>query len=224
MSNFRETAITTHVDADGVETITKVEKKTSITRNEEPDYIKVYTNMWSEFTGVPAAYRELFLQLALRMTYCNAEDLENAQLVNTGKPFSESIKRALKWKDDMLYRGLRELVQVGAIKKVNRGVYQINPSYAGKGEWKYNARLNHGGIEELVVTFKLEKDGRRTVDNRIVWADDGRQNEFNEMYRNNMGVKISDETVLTHTTTKPSNRKNEVTESPHETDSWRYFS
>ena len=200
MSNYRETTTTTVVDADGAETTTKIEKVTSITRNEEPDYIKVYTHMWAEFTGVPVAYRELFLQLALRMTYCNANDLDNAQLVNTGKPFSESIKKALNWKDDMFYRGLRELVQTGAIKRVGRGVYQINPTYAGKGEWKYNPRLKRGGIEDLIATFSF-KD--KTVDTRIVWADDGNPTEFNQMYREGMGAKASDETVLTYTVAKP---------------------
>jgi hypothetical protein len=203
MANIRETQVTTTTDLDGVETTTKVEKATSITRNDEPDYIKVYTNMWAEFNGIPQPYRGLFLQLAIRMTYCNSSDLKNAQLVTTGKPFSESIMESLNWKEDMLKKGLRELVKTGAIKRVGRGVYQINPTYAAKGEWKYNPKLSRGGVEELVAIFKLEKDGTKTVKTNIIWADDGKISEFNDMYREGMEVKAFDETVLSRTVVTP---------------------
>jgi len=200
MANFRETTVTTIVDENGIEKSTMVEKNINITRNDEPDYIKVYTNMWAEFTGIPVAYRELFLQLATRMTYCNSSDLKNAQLVNTAKPFSLDIMEAMKWKIDMYNKGLKELVKCGAIKRVGRGVYQINPSYAGKGEWKYNPRLDRGGVEDLVAVFNF-KD--KTIDTNILWADDGEENDLNKIYREGMGVKASDETVITNTVVTP---------------------
>jgi len=183
----------TEIDSNGNQNTTKIEKSTSLERNNEPDYIKVYTHMWAEFNGVPVAYREFFLQLAVRMTYCNSDDLENAQLIYTGKPFSDSIMSALNWKIDMYNRGLRELVKANAIRRVARGVYQINPQYIGKGEWKYNPRLNRGGVEDLIATFNF-KD--KNVDTKIIWADDGEENEMNEIYRNGLDVKESDETVL----------------------------
>jgi len=197
MSAFMSTIeVITKIDSDGNEDTTKKEKSTSIVRNDEPDYIKVYTNMWAEFNGIPTTYRNLFLQLAIRMTYCNSNDLDNAQLVNTGKPYSDSIMNALNWKVDMYKRGLRELVKVNAIRRVAKGVYQINPQYVGKGEWKYNSRLNRGGVEDLIATFNF-KD--KKVDTKIIWADDGEENKMNEMYRNGLNTKESDETILKNT-------------------------
>jgi len=200
MANYRETETTVSISEDGIEHITKKEKSTTITRNDEPDYVKIYTNMWAEFNGIPPAYRNLFLQLATRMTYCNTADLKNAQLVYTGRPFSQMIMEALNWKEDMLKKGLRELSKSGAIKKVGRGVYQINPSYAGKGEWKYNPKLNRGGVEDLIAVFNFKN---KSVKTDIIWADNGEETELNQIYREGLSVKSSDNTVLSHTVNTP---------------------
>lgn len=200
MANNRfitEKQTTIQEDADGNIKTSSVEKVTNIQRNNEPDYIKLYTKMWCEFNDIPMAYRELFLQLVIRMTYCNSADLGNSQLVNTGKPWSTSIMKALDWKDRMYQKGLKALCECEAIKKVGRGVYQINPQYAGRGEWKYNPRLERGGIEDLVVSFNF-KD--KSVDTKIVWADDGEDTPMNEAYRQGMGVSAKQETVLKSTT------------------------
>lgn len=193
---FTEKQTTIQEDADGNIKTSSVEKVTNIQRNDEPDYIKLYTKMWCEFNDIPMAYRELFLQLVTRMTYCNSADLGNSQLVNTGKPWSISIMKALNWKDRMYQKGLKALCECEAIKKVGKGVYQINPRYAGRGEWKYNPRLERGGIEDLVATFNF-KD--KSVDTKIVWADDGEDTPMNEAYRQGMGVSAKQETVLKST-------------------------
>lgn len=196
---FTEKQTTIQEDADGNIKTSSVEKVTNIQRNDEPDYIKLYTKMWCEFNGIPIAYRELFLQLVTRMTYCNSADLGNSQLVNTGKPWSTSIMRALNWKDRMYQKGLKALCECEAIKKVGRGVYQINPRYAGRGEWKYNPRLERGGIEDLVATFNFREG---TINTKIVWADNGEDSPMNEAYRQGMGVSAKQETILKSTTIK----------------------
>lgn len=183
-----ETLTEIETDVSGNITSKKETKKTiKITPNEEPDYIKIYTNVWSEINGVPIPWRALFLELATRMTYCNSNDSKDAQLVNTGKPYSESIKKALGWSaDSMLHRGINELVKANAIRKINRGVYQVNPNYAGKGEWKYNPRLERGGVEKLRAAFSLSQAGIE-FNADIVWADDGEESEINQIYREGLG-------------------------------------
>ena len=144
-----------------METTKKLEKST------EPDFIKLYTRMWCEFNGIPECHRALFLELATRMSYCNKTDLGASQIVYTGEPNASAICQAIGWKQkDSLMKGLKALVNCGAIRKLNRAVYQINPSYAGRGEWKYNPRLDRGGVEDLVATFNLRKG---TVETQIVW-------------------------------------------------------
>ena len=187
----------TYVDEDGKVKSTTKEMTVKKERSEEPDYIKLYTRMWCEFNEIPLSYRTLFLSLVSRMSYCNRNDLENSQLVNTGKPWSKSIMEECGWKSsDSLMKGLKTLCDCNAIRKVGRGVYQINPSYAGRGTWKYNPRLNGGGIEDLVATFNF-KD--KTADTHIVWADDGQDSEYNDYWRNGLGVNREDETVFART-------------------------
>lgn len=174
---------------------TTSESTVNIGRNNEPDYIKLYTKMWCEFNQIPDTYRNLFMELVARMSYCNSADLPHSQLVNTGKPWSDSIMQALGWKKAMYQRGLKELCVCGAIKQISRGVYQVNPSYAAKGEWKYNPRLERGGVEDLVATFNF-KDG--TVDTKITWAgrNDGSAEPAEQEMLNNLGVKKNHDLIL----------------------------
>lgn len=183
------------VDAEGNETKTTLKTSRKQGRSTEPDYIKLYTKMWCEFNSIPDAYSKLFLALASRMSYCNTNDLENSQLVNTCKPWSEGILKECGWNSDVsLKKGLQALCKSGAIKKVGRGVYQINPSYAGRGTWQYDPKLNRGGVEDLVATFRFST-GEVTTD--IVWADDGSDSELNNMYRMGLDVNPDEDAVLT---------------------------
>lgn len=190
-----ERVITTiHEDANGNISEDTVTTTNKIEVSDEPDYIKLYTKMWLEFKGVPSAYVQLFISLASRMSYCNSNDLANSQLVNTAVPWRDSIMRECGWKSTVsLKKGLQTLCDAGCIRKVGRGVYQINPAYAGKGEWKYNPRLNRGGVRDLIATFNFAD---KSVDTKIFWADDGSDDSFNESVRNGLGVSKTQETVM----------------------------
>ncbi len=195
ISTFTEKVIVENADGSVSEKI--VERTHTIERNSEPDYIKIYTRMWCEFNGIPDVWREFFLQLASRMTYADASDSNGGQIVFTGDPTRSYIEKTLKWKDSMYFKGLEALCSCGAIRKLKkRGVYQINPSYAGRGEWKYNPRLQRGGIEDIVAKFSFRD---REVDTRIVWADDGQDNEFNEMYRAATGAQPGEQVIVKKT-------------------------
>lgn len=190
--------VTRHIDAEG--NITEDVKETlyRVEHSNEPDYIKIYTKMWCEFNEVPPVFRELFFQLAVRMTYCNADNLGEAQIVATGSPIRETIMKALGWTSRSMYqKGIAALCECDAIRKVGRGMYQVNPMYFAKGEWKYNPRLQRGGVEDLIAVFSF-KDKKVVSD--IIWADDGEPSELNEMFREGLGVRASDGTILKKTT------------------------
>lgn len=191
--------VTTVIDEQGNETSTIKETTSKWERNNEPDYIKLYTNMWCEFNQIPIAYRGLFLELVSRMSYCNTNDLKHSQIVSTGKPFCDDIMASLDWKYSMYNKGLKELCNCGAIRSVCRGVYQINPAYAGKGEWRYNPKLDRGGIEDLIATFNF-KTGE--IETNIVWADDGKEHLLNKIMRNGLNVTADDKTILKETKKK----------------------
>lgn len=186
----------TYTDENGNEKTTIKETTKKIDKSGEPDYIKLYTKMWCEFNEIPVQWRALFLELAARMTYANTTDLEHSQIVATGGMTREAICKTLGWKPNMYQKGLKALKDAGAIKQKMKGFYQINPNYAGRGEWKYNPRLARGGVEDLKATFNFKN---HTVDVNIIWADDGYDNELNKMHRQGLEVSVLDNTILSET-------------------------
>lgn len=120
----------------------------------EPNCIRLYTNMWCKLAEMPDEYVRLFLALASRMSYCDAKDLEHSQIVYTCRPWCGDIMKECGWTSRAsLQKGLQALTDCNAIRKVDRGVYQVNPSFAGKGSWNYNSKLRRGGISDLVAAF-----------------------------------------------------------------------
>ena len=186
------------VDAEGNETVTTIEKTRKRERSTEPSFIKLYTDMWCQYNGIPSAYHSLFLELATRMSYTDKEHLEQSQTVCTYGYMGRSICERLGWTSrDSLTKGIKALCQCGAIRRVGTATYQINPSYAGKGPWKYDPRLKQGGIEDIVAIFNFAD---KSVDTHIIWATDGKDPEMDKMYRQATGTAKTDSLVITETT------------------------
>lgn len=140
----------------------------AISKETEPDYIKIYTDMWFDFKRFPRKYRTLFLELAIRMSYCN--NTIRSQTVAVIGPVKDEIREACGWKTmSPLETGLGILCECGAIKRIARGCYQINPEFAGRGAWRYNPKTKNGGIKDLRATFNFAED---TVDTVITYDDD----------------------------------------------------
>lgn len=74
------------------------QKQKTIKKDQEPDYIKIYTRMWFDFKQFPTKYRELFLQLAIRMSYCNAIKPNQSQVVAVIGVIKDEIMEACGWK------------------------------------------------------------------------------------------------------------------------------
>lgn len=166
----QETIKTITQNDDGSENVVTEIKETTFDKGKEPDYIKIYTKMWCDFRGIPDSYIRLFTEMATRMTYCNSSDLKHSQLVNTGDIFGDELMEACGWKSKVsLKKGLQALCKCKAIKRVSRGIYQINPEYAGRGAWRYNPREDNGGVKDLVATFNFKEN---SVDTLITWHDD----------------------------------------------------
>lgn len=165
-------------DADGNITTTTTTKTKAIMKSDEPDYIKLYTKMWCEFNGIPDKWRPLFMALVCRMSYASLKSEAGGQIVHTVGSTGKAITEECGWKNkDTLYRGLQALCECGAIKKLSRGEYQINPQYAGKGPWHYNAKEERGGVSELIAKFDFRE---KRVDTKIVWASTNKQEIGND--------------------------------------------
>lgn len=195
MKFYEEIKEHTTEDANG-NLITDTTKTTkAILKSEEPDYIKVYTQMYCEFSGIPDKWRHLFMTLACRMSYANPKAPNGGQTVYTVGSAGQAIIEECGWKNkDTLYRGLQALCECNAIRKIGRGEYQINPQYAGRGGWHYNAKAEQGGIADLIATFSFAD---KTVKTDIIWASSD---------KNIIGN--ADEVVASRSTTSPKPKKN----------------
>lgn len=156
----KHTKVTQVMDENGnIVSESTVERTKSLEKVGEPDYVKLYSSTWgSRFVNeIPAAYLPLFLVLASRMNYCMSNDFPYSQLVNTGKPYSDELMKILGWKHrDSLQKGLKALCSCYAIRPVSRGVYQVNPGFAAKGQWKKNPRILWSDLEGFQKYFDDE--------------------------------------------------------------------
>ena len=173
-----KTIVERTLDADG-NTVEEKREETRIVRSGEPDYIKIYTRMWMEFNEIDPSLAPLFLQLIARMSYADAKHPDRSQIVYTCKPASTSICEALGIKERQFQRGLAALKECGAIRRIARGAYQINPEYAGRGSWHYDERLHRGGISNLIATFNFATGHN---DTRFEWTEEAQNGGTTIMY------------------------------------------
>lgn len=151
-----------------------IKNSLSINKNDEPPYIKIYTQMWCQFNRVPERWHSLFFSLVCRMTYADMTSETGGQVVHTSGTTANSIVKELGWKSkDTLYRGLQALCDCKAIRKLGKGEYQVNPQYAGRGPWRYNAQAKQGGVKDLIAKFSFRD---KQVETFIEW-DDKRKTE-----------------------------------------------
>lgn len=158
--------------ADGNVTVDTAVITQAIRKNEEPDYVKIYIDEWRGSDRIPARYRRLFLHLAMYMTYANCgkdgDPDEGGQIVYAMGKTRKALLKECGWSgDDALCKGLKALADCGAIRKVGRGVYQINPRYAARGTWHYNNRNRQGGAENLLAAFDTDDQEPSAGESRV---------------------------------------------------------
>ena len=162
MATYHESVIKVeHEDEEGNVTVDTAVVTRAIRTNEEPDYVKLYIDGWRESNEIPARYRQLFLSLAMRMTYAGlakgGEPDRGGQVVYMLGTDRKELLEECGWSgDDALRKGLKALVDCGAIRRIGRGLYQVNPKYAARGTWHYNSRKKRGGVENLLAAFDPE--------------------------------------------------------------------
>lgn len=166
---YEETKTTTVKNPDGTVSETKDSVIKAVSRENQPDFIILYTTVWCECNDIPSRYRELFLQLAFHMSFVNSDDIDRSQLVDVSGPHKLDILEALNWKEQALRKGLKALCDCNAIIRrtdFGKSWYQINPSYAARGAWSVK---NGIGIKDFKIHFDMLSRSLQTV---ITVADD----------------------------------------------------
>lgn len=174
-SIIEQTLIKQTYDAGG-ELVNQEETKstTKFKKNEEDEYIKIYTKMICVFQNLPAECAPLMLALASSMTYANINDTEShgGQLVGITQLVRENICKQLNISKTTFFRNIKKLEEANIIRKIGgqrSATYQINPEYFGKGLYEYSPQHGYGGIKDLRATFNFSD---KKVHTEITYAGD----------------------------------------------------
>lgn len=136
-------------------------KKTSVTntfKGDEPNYIKIYLDDIAYLYNVPKAGSSLIFELFNYITYNTNELILNS-----------SVKKKIATKIGITVPSLANLicslVSKKILKRIDTGIYMLNPYLFGKGDWQTLKQLRNENIE-LVISYDCETN-ERTITTKI---------------------------------------------------------
>jgi len=142
--------LTRVVDADTGE-ITNEESYTVLKYPREPNFAKQYHADIASIFGLPKVCRGVLDLIVAKMDYDNR--------VLLFAPIKREICQILDIKMQSVDKTIQSLNKHGIIKRLDRGMYRVNPFLYGKGEWK--------DIYKLRLTTDYGKDGIKILGERI---------------------------------------------------------
>lgn len=123
----------------------------------EPNYVKLYIDTMSCFlTGEEVGMEtNLLLEMAKRMTYANDAAPNQVAMVGSIK---EGIAKQLDTSISSIDVILNRLVKKDLVRRVGRGVYELNPIIFAKGPWSSIRKIQMEWSEEGIKTkFEMEQ-------------------------------------------------------------------
>lgn len=106
----------------------------------EPPYLKLYLDGLEELRRVPLYCWPILLWLLGRIPYANGD-----QCFEFGNPMRQRAAEELEVKISQVNHAVSDLVKCEAILRAGRGLYQFNPVFFARGEWKDIQKLRSFG-------------------------------------------------------------------------------
>lgn len=122
----------------------------------EHDYIKVYTYVSSlfAFKGINQALTPYIIEIANHMTYAR-----DGQIVTLNRPVKDIIAENLGVSTKRLDQVISELRKCDILRKIQNGVYSVNPYICARGQWT--------DIKKLQSTFDYVTGEMTTVTEHV---------------------------------------------------------
>lgn len=130
---------------------------TTVDREAEPDYVKLYVRAWIEFKEIKGINSSLLAHLLPYVTYAR-----QGQRIILSPILKREIAHELGWAEKTALQRfnneLRKLCAQGVLRNVGENTYAVNPELVGKGSW--------ADIKLLRATFNVigPKAGKVTVE------------------------------------------------------------
>lgn len=106
----------------------------------EPPYLKLYMEGLSVLQGIPLYCWPVLLWLLGRIPYANSDPC-----FEFGTPMRQRAAEELGVKISQVNHAVSDLVKCRAILRSGRGLYQFNPSFFARGEWRDIQKLRSFG-------------------------------------------------------------------------------
>lgn len=120
------------------------EQTTTITeKTSEPNFVKLYLDHLAIFNGVSLTVNPILAEILRRTTY--ADDPAGAQQVVINRAIKKQISKILDCSESKINNAITVFVNNDYLRRIDRGLYAVNPKYFGKGDW--------GNIQKLRATY-----------------------------------------------------------------------
>lgn len=98
----------------------------------EPDYIKIYryVNTLFAFKGIKTSLTPFIIEISNHMTYAKEGQIVNLNKVTKGM-ICENLGVSIKRLDQVI----KELKEYDILRKIQNGVYSVNPYIVARGSW-----------------------------------------------------------------------------------------
>lgn len=132
------------------ETVTHTEKTA------EPHFIKLYLDHLAIFNGISLTVNPILANILNRTTY--ADDPNGGQQVVLNRAVKKRIAEAVGCSESKVNNAITVFVQNNYLKRIDRGLYVVNPEYFGKGDWGniQKLRASYDYTEHTIIT-EIEK-------------------------------------------------------------------
>lgn len=123
----------------------------------EPPYVKVYLDSLASLRPLPPYCWPVLLWLLQKAPYAIP-----SPYFEIGRPTRASIAEETGVKISSINHAVADLVKHGAILRVRRGLYQLNPQFFGRGEWKDIARMRE--------TVRMTEEDKKTCEILLTYS------------------------------------------------------
>lgn len=133
--------------------LTHSEQTTTHTeKTSEPNFIKLYLDHLAIFNGVSLTVNPILAEILRRTTY--ADDKAGGHQVVINRAVKKRIAETLKCSESKINNAITVFVDNHYLKRLDRGLYEVNPNYFGKGDWGniQKLRANYDYTEHTITT------------------------------------------------------------------------
>lgn len=141
--------------------VLREETEVVMTKDTEPEYIKLYLDCICTFKGLNKALSPILVAFCSYMTW--ADSKHDRQVIFMNSYTKEHVAEDVGVSVDRVNQALRAITKADIFRKIKgkRGVYEVNPYIIAKGKWtdikklRANFDFINGTIEPIIETEEI---------------------------------------------------------------------